>query len=294
MDARNNEAENEEEEENDDDGDGPSSDYDDDIQCISADNVEFKCNSGSPYIIHCSNICDGIAHCEDAYDEDPEMCLKRHRVIKCGEEGDDFECMFGDKLSTPCNTICNNIKDCEDGMDESPELCQGARPGAFPGAIPATGRPTRPTRPTRPSRPTQATQPTRTPSQPEVCRNQNDRFKCKDDSKTIACYDICNMEANCPDGSDEDASLCSERGVATNTFAVDAPNPTFTVDQCVGNAGRFQCEDQSTVPCYEICNGLPDCEDGSDEDADMCEARYRKGAEGSGLFALKNPPYPLS
>lgn len=200
------------------------------------------------------------------------MCHRRHQLIRCGNETEDFQCTFDSPLSIPCSSICNNVPDCEDGSDESPELCRGAIPTP---AGPGRSNQARTTPAPVPEAAQVPAEPTEH-SEHEICPTQRDIFRCTDGSNDIPCYDVCNVVIDCADGSDEEPQLCERRSTAKPKV--------FAVEQCVDYNGRFQCDDQSTVACYEICNGIPDCQDESDEGVDMCAARQIKYAPG--LFAL--------
>ncbi|XP_017851563.1 basement membrane-specific heparan sulfate proteoglycan core protein isoform X4 [Drosophila busckii] len=122
-----------------------------DDQCNSP-NESFQCNSGSPYMISCNEVCDNVPHCEDHSDEDAELCelinQKRARqqppfqqpqeqdanpersptpnwenFSECKSDDDDFQCPYGATLSVACSDVCNGRHDCEDGADENPEKC---------------------------------------------------------------------------------------------------------------------------------------------------------------------------
>lgn len=69
-------------------------------------------------------------------------------------------------------------------------------------------------------------------------------FECGDRITCIHRAWLCDGAKDCPDGSDEDATHCT--------------NITCRQDQ-------FQCKDQTCIPGHLHCSGKKDCADGSDE-----------------------------
>lgn len=243
------------------DGDGDGDGYGEEEQCQSPEDA-FQCNSGSPFTVQCKFVCDGTAQCGDGSDEDYELCQRVPlQRLRCGSDQDDFQCEAGDKLSTPCFNICNNQNDCDDGSDESPNLCWKPYPQAQP-FQPNT---------------VVVSEKEAIPAEPDQCPTEEDFFRCADGSRSIPCYAICNGNSDCQDGSDEEAQLCGRRRLTAES-TTGAPNPyeprPAEPDQCPTEDDYFRCVDGSdNVACYDICNGSPECQDGSDEDAQMCERR---------------------
>ncbi|XP_032801941.2 low-density lipoprotein receptor-related protein 2 [Petromyzon marinus] len=77
------------------------------------------------------------------------------------------------------------------------------------------------------------------------------RFQCRDGNCTSSNL-LCNGNNNCPDGSDEEDTLCFNH-------------------RC--NSNQWQCMNKRCIPAAWLCDGGPDCQDGSDEDSATCAAR---------------------
>lgn len=71
-------------------------------------------------------------------------------------------------------------------------------------------------------------------------------FKCVDGSKCIPSRWACDGERDCPDGSDEEKTMCSSR--------------TCGQDEWSCHSQKGEC-----LPLSWLCDGHPDCDDGSDE-----------------------------
>ena len=71
----------------------------------------------------------------------------------------------------------------------------------------------------------------------------------------------CDGEADCHDGSDEHEN-CTV--IAARKPEVPAlPSPTFPRGEC--NEWMFKCESEQCIPYWWKCDGVSDCDDGSDE-----------------------------
>lgn len=239
------------------DGNGDGDGYGEEEQCQSPEDA-FQCNSGSPYTVQCKYVCDGTVQCGDGSDEDNELCQRVSlQRLRCGSDQEDFQCEEGDTLSTPCNNICDNKHDCDDGSDESPSLCWRPYPQPFePNTVVVSEKEA-------------------IPAELDQCPTEEDFFRCADGSRSIPCYAICNGSPDCQDQSDEEAQLCERRG-STAEPTTRAPNPyeprPAEPDQCPTDDDYFRCADGSdNVSCYDICNGNSECQDGSDEEPQMCE-----------------------
>ena len=84
----------------------------------------------------------------------------------------------------------------------------------------------------------------------ENSANQNcegGEFSCLSSSQCIPWRWTCDRDEDCPDGSDESSSVCSERACSLDEWT------------CHG-AGPSQC-----LPVTWVCDNHPDCDDGSDE-----------------------------
>ncbi|XP_030374253.1 modular serine protease-like [Scaptodrosophila lebanonensis] len=90
----------------------------------------------------------------------------------------------------------------------------------------------------------------------------------------------CDNELDCWDGTDENKYLCAKDEDVTVLLAELQGNCTLNSAQFLtwfvsGEESGFQCKgpgETRCVPFYEMCNGKPDCPDGSDETLDLCGA----------------------
>ena len=80
-------------------------------------------------------------------------------------------------------------------------------------------------------------------SENQTCKGGE--FSCFESSQCIAWRWTCDGEEDCPDGSDESNSVCSERVCSPDEWSCH---------------GHSQC-----VPLSWVCDNHPDCEGGSDE-----------------------------
>ncbi|KAM8721212.1 hypothetical protein ACLKA7_007131 [Drosophila subpalustris] len=280
-----------------------------DYQCSNAkdfDLEDFTCESGEILSVPCTRTCDQSRDCDDGSDEDEDMCRSRassyaHNPYaprppkstgNADEKADNsetyaeadpnayadpdedtdadadadaeddldgdtcnspdglFECVSGSPYNILCENICNGVNDCEDASDESPDMCE------------------------------------RRTQKNSYCETDDDHFQCDSGEKlSTPCYNICNGAPDCDDGSDENPEMCQRRNqtplptpreeiegsdLEAETETESEPNP----EQCLTDEDYFQCQGSVTrIPCNYICDRRHDCEDGSDEDAEMCERR---------------------
>ncbi len=90
------------------------------------------------------------------------------------------------------------------------------------------------------------------------------QFECQDNSDTIPRGWVCDGEEDCGDGSDEQGCAPDEGCRVPTTICGDFPDGfDEAMDMCIR---RFACADGSgEVPESWVCDGEPDCMDGSDE-----------------------------
>lgn len=81
------------------------------LQCIDGlCGGEFACGDGE--LLDSTVVCDGVADCPEAEDEDYDLCFG---------EGQSFEC--DDGIEIPEFWVCDDEADCANGEDESVEAC---------------------------------------------------------------------------------------------------------------------------------------------------------------------------
>lgn len=136
-----------------------------------------------------------------------------------------------------------------------------------------------------------------------------DQFQCVTSNQCIPKNWRCDGDRDCPDGSDEDPTIC-HKGMATcpsdnfpcelhNGGTVCAPmhwrcngkkdcSDGFDEDNCRNNTctgDKFACKTGQCIQDNWACDGDPECSDGSDEDPVMCENRTPNCS--SDMFACK-------
>ncbi|XP_045589180.2 low-density lipoprotein receptor isoform X1 [Procambarus clarkii] len=216
---------------------------------------EFKCDSGRSCIPNVW-VCDGHTDCPDNSDENcfftpssptPSTASSLSTPPsknKCSEK--EFECL-SDRVCIPNMWVCDGESDCQDATDE--ENCSIT---LFSAPLLTTAS-------------SQSTLPPKA-----ECREGT--FTCRSDKRCIPVIWVCDTEADCVDGSDEEN--CS---VTSTTVTTATPSTPPSKGPCVGD--QFLCEATLTcLPSDWRCDGEVDCDDGSDEtecskDVDDCEAR---------------------
>lgn len=95
----------------------------------------------------------------------------------------------------------------------------------------------------------------------QKCDNKEKFFLCRDKKTCIAKVLTCDMEADCPDASDESDEMCDS---LASVSIGSAPNKTCDP------LTQFTCGNGVCVPLEDVCNGAKNCIDGSDESPTMC------------------------
>ncbi|CAL2029386.1 unnamed protein product [Caenorhabditis brenneri] len=203
---------------------------------------EFTCLN-SKKCIPKANLCDGDDDCGDNSDEDPKGICKDFKCV-----GNKFQC--DGTTCLPMEFLCDGNSDCFDGTDEMKNVCKEA--------------------PTTKCSPTQ--------------------FRCSN-TKCISGSKRCNGVADCANGSDEDncprKKLCDPTEFRCGNGLCIKQN--FVCDgkmQCLDGLDEEHCEEEDCIKgrefrckngnsaCMDLifrCDGVPDCEDESDESEEFCK-----------------------
>lgn len=232
------------------DGDNDCGDNSDERDCglssVCQGEGQFRCKSGKCIPGHWR--CDFEDDCGDGSDEEQEQCPG----IKC--TSGEFSCRNGQCINK--SWVCDMEKDCQDGSDEDSCVPDGTKKScekdvqlqcnATGTCLPISWR----------------------------CDGDND---CQDNSDEEGCDDIqsckdwqfqcnnghciystwkCDGDVDCVDQSDE-------TDCANTTQTSVSPRPEFPHGEC--NEWMFKCGSQQCVPYWWKCDGVPDCDDESDE-----------------------------
>ena len=194
-------------------------------------------------------MCDGSADCPQATDE--AHCSNDTVTAKCriGE----FPCERDDQYPRCVLSafVCDGDPDCADGSDE--RYC----------------------------------------SNRDLTRQMEDclGFTCEDDGRCLPLAFVCDGDGDCGDGSDERACIEeTHQRVSTDPDSLNEPETSGSINksdlQSLGTDSvqqscekeQFRCNSGGCVSDGFLCDGVVDCEDGSDEDLEVC-FRPTKGLE---------------
>ncbi|KAM9793487.1 uncharacterized protein ACBT44_017953 isoform 4-T4 [Syngnathus typhle] len=173
-----------------------------------------------------TQICDGIKHCPDGSDE--KTCLKR-----CKDKSH-FLCK--DRRSCVLKKlVCDGRAHCHDGSDEVD--CRPVAPPSPPA------------------------------NRDLVLKCRLGSRPCRDKTQCVPYNHVCDGEKDCADGSDEaecDAAMTTPR---ENGRRNQPPLPARTQPPIKPSctSPSFLCPDSTCIPPTQICDGVKDCPDGSDE-----------------------------
>ncbi|XP_037122199.1 LDL receptor repeat-containing protein egg-1-like [Syngnathus acus] len=173
-----------------------------------------------------TQICDGVKDCPDGSDE--KTCLKR-----CKNKSD-FLCK--DRRSCVLKKlVCDGRAHCHDSSDEVD--CSPVAP-------------------------------------PPPPANRNSVLKCRlgsqlcqDGTQCVPYSHVCDGEKDCQDGSDEEECDTRMTTPPENGRQNQPPLPAKTQPPIKPSctSPSFLCPDSTCIPPTQICDGVKDCPDGSDE-----------------------------
>ncbi|KAK3736413.1 hypothetical protein RRG08_003461, partial [Elysia crispata] len=235
----------------------------------------FMCEDNTRCISD-EELCDFHLDCDDGSDEIgcPEMPCDIH----------EFQCSSGNCI--PYNYLCDDEEDCEDGRDEEEGVCQEIREGltCWPsGWLCASGL--------------ECVHQGYLCDDDDDCYDGSDELAClslHSENGTLKCrpgyyhcvlseqctsgYWRCDGDVDCLHGEDEEAcpaescppmhytcpsGQCVQDHRDCGQIAVTTTTPAAKIDlSCVG---KFQCSSDECVEQDQVCDGVADCLDGSDE-----------------------------
>ncbi|XP_058879421.1 SCO-spondin [Acipenser ruthenus] len=242
------------------DGHDDCGDLSDERGCVCAPG-EFQCPDRR--CLSPERVCDGQRDCSSGIDE--AVC-QTGVIVTCAPG----QLVCGDGSCLGREKVCDGVPDCQDGADESEAHCHGVTtepvatttPGS-PGSTPRTGPSTGP------------------------CSERE--FQCVSGECKPRAW-LCDGEADCADGSDEqscnwtcraDEYLCQGSGecIRYEQLCDGTPHCRDHSDESLDNCGStqippcpgsFTCNNRVCVNTSRVCNGVPDCPQGEDELA--CDA----------------------
>ncbi|XGW35505.1 hypothetical protein V3C99_019046 [Haemonchus contortus] len=239
-------------------------------ECQSAFSCSISKKSKVKVCLRAEQLCDGITHCPDEYDE------QEHCKEECGE--DELKCP-STTLCLPSESICDGIVDCDTEDDETnckkckrgAQLCKPTNRCIPPGQL-CDGIP--------------------------QCPDGSDEKECDcrsccgsgkalcSDGTCLERSRVCDGVVDCSDGVDEEdcpgTCILSKNAKIPQVVCADgrrypkAEACSGVIEQCAYNCTEcdkqlaFTCKDKKCIPQMLVCDGIDDCLDGEDENDCSC------------------------